>query len=734
MSTARCFISSRLAGCLSLLVFFTTQNFGQNVPPKAPVREVTDTYFDTKIVDPYRWMEDAKGAEMVEWMKAQNAYARSVLDRLPMRNKLLKRLEELSNITVSVTDVQKMNGKYFYYKLAPGENDRKLYVRDSPTGAERLLVDPRQASRGGKRYSVNFFKPSQDGKYVAYGVSAGGSEDAELRVVETATGRNTGERIDRARFPAVAWLPHGRSFFYNRLQKLAPDEPPTERLQKSRVFLHTVGSNPEQDTPVFGHEVSPTVKIEPAFIPAVITVPNSQFVFGYFFAGVEPNMCIYTAPLASVGKSPMAWRMVADFADDVFSFDVHGDELYLLTHRNTPRYKVIRTSVANPDLTKAQVVVPASEAVVTDMGSAGDALYVQTLDGGIGRLLRVDFKTGKSRIPQPIRLPRDASISNLATDPREPGVLLRLASWTKSPTYYVYDPARKEWADTKLQPASPIDFSDIESVEVKARSYDGTMIPLSIIYKRGLKRDGQNPTLMVGYGAYGISIDPAFNPLSLGWLERGGVYAYAHVRGGGEYGEEWHLAGRMLAKMNTVRDFIACAEYVVRENYTSPGHLAGLGRSAGGILIGGAITERPDLFGAAIINVGDLNVLRSETTPNGVPNIPEFGTVKTPEGFKGLLAMDAYHRVKDGVAYPAVLLTTGINDSRVEPWMSAKMAARLQAATTSGKPVLLSIDYNAGHFGIDSTKRQLNEQLADTYSFLFQQLGAQNTKSAAAKK
>ena len=247
------------------------------------------------------------------------------------------------------------------------------------------------------------------------------------------------------------------------------------------------------------------------------------------------------------------------------------------------------------------------------------------------------------------------------------------------------------------------------------------MIPLSIVHKKGIPLDGSNSCILEGYGAYGSTLDPIFRPTWLAFLERGGVIAIAHVRGGGEYGEDWHLAGKEKTKPNTWKDFIACAEYLIKEKYTSAEHLAGQGGSAGGILIGNSIVDRPDLFGAAIDQVGDNNALRFEITSNGVPNIPEFGSVKTEEGFKALLAMDAYNKVKDGVKYPAVLLTTGINDPRVEPWMSAKMAARLQAATNSGKPVLLRVDYDAGH-GFGSTKRQQNEQRADMYAFLFQQL------------
>ncbi len=278
--------------------------------------------------------------------------------------------------------------------------------------------------------------------------------------------------------------------------------------------------------------------------------------------------------------------------------------------------------------------------------------------------------------------------------------------------------------DTRLVPPIQIDMSNFEFINAKAKSYDGTMIPLVILHKKGIKRDGRAPLLMDGYGAYGIeNTSPFFATNSLPWLERGGIVAITGIRGGGEYGEEWHLAGKGATKSNTWKDFIACAEYLIAEKYTSPERLGILGGSAGGILISNTITTRPDLFGAAISAVGLNNTLLAETTPNGVPNIPEFGTFKTEEGFKNLLAMDGYHKVKDDVKYPAVMLTHGINDPRVEPWMSAKMAARLQAASTSGKPVLLRIDYDAGH-GIGSTKRQNNELNADIYAFLFQQLGA----------
>lgn len=343
------------------------------------------------------------------------------------------------------------------------------------------------------------------------------------------------------------------------------------------------------------------------------------------------------------------------------------------------------------------------------------------MEGGISRMLRVPY--GLKPELERIALPFEGSVLYAGTDPRLRGALLFMSSWTRTPRVYAYDPLTKQVTDTAIQPAGPYDDAGTEVHEVKVPSYDGTLVPLSILHAKGLRLDGSNPTFLTGYGAYGSSQSAYADPVRLAWYERGGIYAVCHVRGGGEYGEDWHLAGKGPTKPNTWRDFIACAEYLVEKKYTSPSHLGGGGTSAGGILIGRAITERPDLFGAAIIQVGALDMLRFETTANGVSNLPEFGSTKTEEGFQALYAMSAYHHIKDQTSYPAVLLKTGINDPRVAPWEPAKMAARLQAATRSGKPVLLRVDYAGGHGG-GSGAEQERQSLADSWSFLLWQFGA----------
>jgi prolyl oligopeptidase len=304
----------------------------------------------------------------------------------------------------------------------------------------------------------------------------------------------------------------------------------------------------------------------------------------------------------------------------------------------------------------------------------------------------------------------------------KPGAIFELAAWTRSSIVYKLDGTSEELVDTGIAPPSPVDFSNVESIEVKVKSTDGAMVPLSIVSQKGISKDGSHPLLLDGYGAYGISLDPAFYPFIKAWIDQGGTFATAHVRGGGEYGEDWHQAGKESTKQHTIDDFLACAQFLVDQKYTSPKLLAGEGTSAGGILIGGAITQRPELFRAALVRVGVVNPVRFETSAGGPANIPEFGTVKTDAGFKALYAMDAYLHVRDGIAYPAVLFTTGVNDPRVPPWAPAKMAARMQKATTSGLPILLRVDYDAGH-GLGSTRAQLEADYADEWSFLLWQFG-----------
>jgi prolyl oligopeptidase len=695
----------------------------------APVKPVIDDYYGTKVEDPYRYMEDLGNPDVQSWMKAQDDYARATLAAIAGRERMLKRIQALDQSVAQVRGWRVPGDLYFVQKILPGENTMKLYVRSGLRGQDKLLVDPEKvglaAEDQGKGTNViNGFVPSSNGRYLALNVVPGGDElHGELHVLEIGSARQTGDVITRIGAEAwqANWLPNDRGFVYGRVQKLPPGAPAAEVRQKFRAYLHELGTNPDEDQPVFGYGVVPSIDVDPSLIASVQIRPGSSWALGVLNGSVTPNSAYYIKPAADLLNNRSSWRKVADFSDGVTDVVPHNNDLYLLTYTNAPRYQVLRTDARNPDLAAAEVVVPASQAVISSISPAADALYVRLLDGGINRIIRVAY--GPHPTAQAIDLPVKGS-AFIDTDPRLPGALLYLTSWTQAFKIYAFDPRTKQSTDTHLQPSGPFDSpSNIESVEVKAQSYDGTLIPLSITYEKGMRRDGSNPTLLEGYGSYGYPFPPHFAPTSLAWFQSGGVHAICHVRGGGEYGEEWHLAGKGSSKPNTWKDFIACAQYLIENKYTSPSRLAGEGVSAGGILIGRTLTSRPDLFAAVIDKVGLSDTLRSEQTQNGETNIPEFGTVKTEEGFKALYEMSAYAHVQDGTAYPAVLLETGINDPRVDPWHMSKMAARLKAATTSGKPVLLRIDYAGGHGALGATREQEDEQLADEWSFLLWQFG-----------
>ena len=694
-----------------------------------------DDYFGTRVADPYRYMENLQDLQVQLWMRAQNDYTQGILAGISGRGQMLARIRELDQSVPEVEAWRLPGDIYLVLKRLPGENTSKLYLRSGLGGQDRLLVDPEKiglaSTDQGKGTNVILgLAVSNNTKYIAVGIEPGGDElHGEVHVIDLGTGRETGDALTQVGAEAwdPYWLPGDHSFVYGRVQKLPPDAPAAEVRQKFRSYLHVLGTDPQKDPPVFGYGIVSSIAVDPSLIASVHTQPDSPWALGLLNGSVTGNSAYYIAPAADIGKSSIAWRKVADFPDGVTDIAIHNHDLYLLTYKNAPRYKVVRTDARRPDLASAEVVVPPGQGVIAGIHSAQDALYVETRDGGISRVLRVPY--GPHPQLQPVDLPFSGS-AFLATDSRLPGTLLHLASWTRAVTIYVYDPATKQMTDTQLQPKGPYDApANLQSLEVKVRSYDGTLVPLSIVYPRSIERDGSNPTLLEGYGGYGVSFDAYFEPTRLAWHEKGGIYAVCHVRGGGEYGEEWHLAGKGITKPNTWRDFIACAQYLIEEKYTSPARLGGEGVSAGGILIGRAITTRPELFAAAIDKVGLSDTLRFEQTQNGETNIPELGSVKTEEGFKGLYEMSAYDHVKDGTAYPAVLLETGMNDPRVDPWQMAKMTARLQAATRSDKPVLLRVDYAGGHGQLGATRDQADEQIADEWSFLLWQFGVSQFQS-----
>ncbi len=691
-------------------------------PPLPPARPFTESLFGTQISDPYRYFENVKDPTVARFFQQENAYTREVLSRLDgPRQRLFERIRALDNAGSSVSNVARVGSYYFYEKLNPGDNTPKLYVRNVEGGAERVLIDPQAMAGGGKHYTINYFLPSLDGSRVAYGISEGGSEAAVIHVVETATGQVLPDAIDRAYyFGATSWLPDGRSFYYVRFPKLRPGEPETDKETRAVAYLHVLGRDPDRDVPVLGYNVNPKVPFETTDFPVVLYSPVSPYTLGVVGHGVKNELTIYAAR-SSVHDANVAWTPVATTDDDVTGYDVKGSTIYLVSHKDAPTFKVIATSLDAPNVAAAQTVIAPSRAIVEQTGVAADGLYVFSRDGGFGRIARITLAdNGAPGSVSTLKLPFAGSVNAIATDPRAAGVAFGLTGWTHSLLYYAADP-NGTVSDTHLKDIAKVDMSSYTSSEVQARSDDGTMVPLSIVYRRGLPLDGSHPTYLQGYGAYGIEINPSFSATRVAWLERGGVFAVCHPRGGGWFGEGWHQAGMIATKPHTWQDFIACGRWLIAHRYTSSEHLAGEGTSAGGITIGRAITTQPHLFAAALDVVGVSNALRSEFTPNGPPNIPEFGSVTTEAGFKALYAMDTYQHVVAGTPYPAVMLITGFNDPRVSSWELAKLTVRLQQATTSGRPILLRVDYDAGHGFLAASRTQSEQLLTDEYSFLLWQ-------------
>jgi prolyl oligopeptidase len=689
--------------------------------PSTPVRPVVDDYFGIKITDPYRYLENLADPEVQTWFKAQAEYAGNYFDHLATRQAFVTDIEKYVNSEpASIHDIRRtFAGHYFFLKTLPTENTAKLYMRQGIDGPDTLLVDTDKfAGPKGQPAAINYYSVSHDDRYVAVGISTGGSEMATLHILDTQTGKESAETIDRAEFGGVAWRPDNQSFFYNRLQAPGDKPAPNSKFLNSTIFLHQVGASPETDRAIFRNGLSPRVQISPVDEPGVAIRPDSDFAIGIVEHGVQREQTLYAAPAAALDKDDIPWTKICDVPDQVSSFTFRGNDIFLLSHKNASHFKLLKLDLQHPDIARATVMVPAGDGILRSMDATADALYLKETLSGTAKITRIPCDGAPSTV---IPLPYHGGVGFASSDPRLPGILLAISSWTKGAVMFQYDNATNQVTPTHLLPVGPFDNrDDITSETVLAPSYDGALVPLTIIHRTDIKLDGSNPTIISAYGAYGMTSEPGFNLASLPWLDRGGVYCIGHVRGGGENGQDWYRAGYKVTKPNTWRDVIACAQYLINKKYTSPSHLAIVGGSAGGITMGRAITARPDLFAAANIRAGCVNALRIENSPNGPPNIPEFGTTTTQEGFEDLYAMDALHHVRDGVAYPAVLLTIGMNDPRVEPWESGKFAARLQAATAGSGPILLRVDYAGGH-GIGASKQQRIEQTADMYAFFLAQ-------------
>ena len=705
------------------LLSASAPSWSADAPPAAPVRPVTDTYFGTPVVDNYRYMENLKDPDVQRWMKAQADYTRKVIDSIPGRAALVKRIEALLSGDLQRSHFTRRGERLFYYVMEPRWNLPKLAYRDGVNGAEHILVDPAKLSPdSAHHFGLDWYSPSWDGGYVAYGVSEGGSEKSVLHVIDVKTGQALGDAIDRTSNCVVSWRNDNQSFFYLRYAQVGPDTPPALSEYNAVTYLHVLGRNAsgDGDEAVFGRGMSPSVDVPEGQGTYVLLSPDSPFAVAVANHNMDDNPnTFYVARVDEIDGPHTPWKKIASPEDGVTTVAAHGDRLYFLSEKCASHFRILSTPLAHPDVANADVIVPEGADVIDDFAAGSDALYVAERAESAFKLERVSYD-GKQK--EPIGLPFAGTIGGLSVDSHVPGVMFQLQGWVKSPREILYEPKGKVATDTGLIPSAKTEPNDIEVRDVFATSYDGTRVPVSIIAKKGIKLDGSHPTIIYGYGSYGISMDPRYVPAWQAWIDEGGIMAVSHMRGGGEYGDSWHRAGLQLTKTNTMFDFMASAQYMIDQHYTQSKYLAGNSASAGGIVMGGALTINPGLFRVILDDVGESDTLRMETEPNGPPNVPEFGSASTEKGFHGLYAMSAYAHVHDGTPYPAVMFTTGANDPRVSPWHMLKMTARVQAATSSGNPVLLRVDYDAGH-GTGSSRSQYASRLADEWTFALWQMG-----------
>lgn len=694
----------------------------------AAPRPVYDQYFGQTVEDQYQYLENLESPEVQAWFKAQNSHCREVLSNITNQASILDEFKKINERKSASTSFPKVTGeRMFYTKTFKQDNKEQLYYRDGMKGKEVLLFDTQQYSKEVKVSSavIDYFDPSPKGDYVAFGVSTDGSEMATIHILQVDDKEILSEKIERAMYGNPAWLPDESGFFYNQMLPSTENDvdSSSETLHTSKVLLHMLNTSVEQDIEVFSRDLNSSLPIEPIDFPFAVLFPSSKNLFIYIYRGTMDDLAVYKAPLATVleakEKKAIAWQSLFTIEDQVTDFAVFEDDLFLLTYKDAPTFKLVQTSTDDVNIEQAITVIDSSKFILEDIYLTGADLYVASTLNGISHFNRVDVKNHSTKA---ISLPFEGTaFMDSEFFSYGENLFFKIDSWIHPLEVYYYDTRKKETISTSLQPKVSFSITDqliVEELEIP--SHDGTLVPLSIIRHRDAKKDGKNFTVLEGYGAYGFSFNPLFQSQWLPWFEQGGALAVAHVRGGGEKGNAWYQAGLKATKPNSWKDFIACAEYLIDNKYTSKEHLAAYSASAGGIMLGQAITERPDLFQAAAIQVGAMNPLRHEFTKNSA-NIPEYGTVKDSLEFQYLYNMDPYHHVEKNVPYPAMLFTAGMNDTRLPPWLPGKMVARLQQVTSSDKPILFRIEYEGGHFGGSFSQR--DQEWADIFTFFLWQLG-----------
>ncbi|HST31649.1 MAG TPA: prolyl oligopeptidase family serine peptidase [Chthoniobacterales bacterium] len=690
-----------------------TQTTAAETDTQTLKKPVTDEYQGVKVQDDYQWLEKDDDPEVKSWSDAQNQKTRAYIDKLPDRAAIEKQLTDwYAKTSPSYSGLVSRPGILFAMKFQPPKQQPMLVTLGSADDlkSEKIVLDPNTLDAKGTT-AIDWFAPSRDGKLVAISLSQGGSEDGTLHIYETASGKALPDSIAHVQYPtaggSAAWNADGTGIYYTRFPRQG-EKPDADLNFYQQVYFHKLGTTDTEDAYSIGKDFPriAEVKLESSHDGKYIvaTVANGDGGdFAHYLLGPDRE-----------------WKQLTQFSDQIKAARLGRDNaLYLLSRADAPRGKILRVPLDNPTLASATTIVPASDAVIQFIEPTGNALYLADLLGGPSQIRRFDLDGKNARV---IAIPNISAVSEMESL-EDNSLLFRDVSFTEPAAWFHIVDATKPPMKTALVNTSPVSFADIEVTRELATSKDGTKIPLNIVRKKGTKQDGNNPALLYGYGGYGISMSPRFDFTGRLWFDRGGVYIVANIRGGGEFGEEWHKAGNLTRKQNVFDDFAAAAKYLIDQKWTRPEKLALVGGSNGGLLMGALITQHPELMRAVVSFVGIYDMLRVELAPNGAFNVTEFGTVKDPEQFKALYAYSPYHHVVDGTKYPSILFMTGANDGRVAPYHSRKMTARLDEANKSANPILLRTSSSAGH-GIGTALSERIKQQADEYSFLFAQLGA----------
>jgi prolyl oligopeptidase len=671
---------------------------------------VVENLFGHAVADPYRWLENGESEEVRHWTEEQNALTRRVLDRVRDRDKLHQRLSELLGIgaitTPAVRKVSNGHIRYFYTRREGNQNQPILYVREGVRGTDEPLVDPNALSPDGT-VALDWWSPSNDGKLVAFGLSENGDEESTLYLRDVDKKEDLPDKIERTRFASIAWMPDGRSFYYTRHPRKG-DVPAGEEVYHRTIYLHRVGDDPEKDAYIFGNGRKltdwPGVEISPDGRWLVVTVQLEWTKNELFLRDLRNRKRTSFVPLATG-------------VDALFAATVRNDVIYIRTNEGAPYYKLYAVDPKKPDRAAWKEVIAEATDVLDSVSVVGSDLIATYLSDASSRIRRFS-PSGQPK--GDVELPTLGSSSGASGRWDGDEAFYDFSSFAVAPTIFRLD-LRSNKADVWEAIEAPIDPSAFEIDRIRATSKDGTKVPLFVVHKKGLVKDGQTPTLLTGYGGFNASIVPSFTRSSYLLLERGGILAVANLRGGGEFGELWHKGGMRENKQNVFDDAIAAASELVGARYTDPAHLAVMGGSNGGLLVGALITQRPSLFRAAVSSVPLLDMLRYHKFRIAKLWTPEYGSPDEAKDFEWLYAYSPYHHVRAGIQYPAVLFTTAESDSRVDPLHARKMTAAMQSATGSEHPILLRVETKAGH-GAGKPKNKLVEELTDIYSFLFAEL------------